>query len=434
MKKIVSLILVCALALCLASCAPAAGGNEPSAAAPAAPAGEQVELTIWGHQEDSWNNSYRAIADKYMADNPNVKISYEFFPYDEFESKVQTSLISKSGGADIYEIWGGWGVDYASTGALAAMPDNMASEIKADAYPCTYGALEYEGKLYGMPMEFNIECGGLLVNNRILNENSLEVPTTWAKLIEEAKKVVTVENGVMTRKGFDFVNWDGVPYLYTSMILSQGGNYLNDDGSFNFTSNEAKTAFLELAGLVNTEKVTDLSGLVEDSGLEGYQQLYADQALFVPRGPWAIAEGMSTFEMVYSEDFSYVPMPWFGDKQGFAAESGWAIAVNSASAKQEEAFRFLEYFFSDEIIMSHNVACGQIPAKKSVAQSAEYLELFPYAKPLVGILDSAQFIGYFNTDVFKETINNVFVDYCTGGIYADVDAALKDLETKLSEM
>lgn len=425
MKKAIGIALALLMAASLFACAAPSGGAASS---------DVVELTFWGHQEDSWNTSYRAIADAFMAENPDIKINFEFFPYDEFESKVQTSLISKSGGADLYEIWGGWGVDYASTGALAAMPDAMAKEVREDAYPCTYGALEYDGKLYGMPMEFNIECGGLLVNNNLLSAKGLTVPTTWDDLVADAKEMTVVENGIMTVKGFDFVNWDGVTYLFTSMILSQGANYLNDDGTFHFTSPEAKQAFSTLTDLVTKEQVTDLSGLTDDSGLEGYQQLYADQAAFVPRGPWTIAEGIATFGLTLGKEFSYVPMPWYGEEQAFAAETGWAFAVNAASEKQDAAFRFLNYFFSDSVIMQHNFACGQIPAKISVATSDEYLEKMPHTAPLVQILDKAQFIGYFNTDKFKEIINGVFLDYCTGNIYADVDAALADLEAKLSQM
>lgn len=126
-------------------------------------------------------------------------------------------------------------------------------------------------------------------------------------------------------------------------------------------------------------------------------------------------------------------MPWYGDQISFPAENGWSIAVNAASSKQEAAFRFLTYFFSDDVIMAHNVACGQIPAKKSVAHSQDYLKQFPYAEPLIGILDKSDFIGYFNTDVFKEIINNVFVDYCTGGIYGSIDEALTDMQNQLNE-
>ncbi|MPN37382.1 hypothetical protein SDC9_184899 [bioreactor metagenome] len=56
----------------------------------------------------------------------------------------------------------------------------------------------------------------------------------------------------------------------------------------------------------------------------------------------------------------------------------------------------------------------------------------PYAEVLVGILDNAQFIGHFNTDIFKEGINNKFVEY-NQGQYTDVKTALTDLETELNE-
>lgn len=426
MKKLVCILLTLFMVFALVGCSNSSsdeGGSTDS---------DKVELVIWAHNDQEvWINSYREIADAFTAENPNIVIRFETFPYDEFESKVLTSLTSKSGGADIYELWGGWGTDFAPTGALAALPDSMAQEIMNDAYPSTYGALEYEGKLYGMPQEFNIECGAMLVNNRLTE--GLNVPTTWDELIKQAKQLTVEENGLTTVEGFDFVNWDGVPYLFTSMILSQGAQYLNEDGTFNFTSPEAVKAFEVLHDLVVVDKVASIEGLTDSSGLEGYYQLYADCAAYVPRGPWTIAEGMELYELEYGTDFSYEAMPWYGSQPAFAAETGWSMAVNSSSEHQEEAFKFLEYFFKDDQIINHNVACGQIPAKKSVAQSSEYLNAFPYAEPLVGILQYGQFIGFFNTDSFKEAINNTFVDYCSG-IYANATEALTALQEALAEI
>lgn len=425
MKKLFCILLTLFMVFALVGCSSSSNedsGNETS---------DKVELVIWAHNDQEvWINNYQAIADAFTAENPDITIRFETFPYDEFESKVLTSLTSKSGGADIYEMWGGWGTDYASTGALAALPDAMAQEIFNDAYPSTYGALEYEGKLYGMPQEFNIESGAMLVNNHLVTD---AIPTTWDEMIALGKKLTVQENGLTTVEGFDFVNWDGVPYLFTSMILSQGAQYLNEDGTFNFTSPEAIKAFTTLHDLVNVDKVASIEGLTDASGLEGYYQLYADCAAIVPRGPWTIAEGIELYDLVYGTDFSYEAMPWYGSQPAFAAETGWSMAVNSSSAHQEEAFKFLDFFFQDDQILSHNVACGQIPAKKSVAQSAEYLKQFPYAEPLVGILQYGQFIGYFNTDSFKEAINNAFVDYCSG-VYATAEEALTALEATLAEI
>ena len=55
----------------------------------------------------------------------------------------------------------------------------------------------------------------------------------------------------------------------------------------------------------------------------------------------------------------------------------------------------------------------------------------PYAEALTGILDDGQFIGHFNTDRWKEAVNNAFVAYCSGD-YASIDEAMEDLNTELN--
>lgn len=420
MKKLIVLIMSMFMLTSLVGCS---GTDTPET--------ETIKLTFWGHQNEAWNESYRAIGDSFMADNPGIEITFEFFPYDQFESKVQTSLISKEGGADMYEMWGGWGVDFASTGALAAMPDDMAANVIDQVYPSTIGALMYEGKLYGLPLEFNIENGAMLVNTQILKDNNVTVPTTWDELVSAGTKLTKVEDGLMVQKGFDFVNWDSVPYMFLSMILSTGGEYMDANGKFTLQTPEAKAALQELYDMVVVDKVTDLEGLVGGGDLEGFQQLFAGRNAIVPRGPWVISEGVVSFGLEYGVDFDYVAMPWFGDKAAFAAETGWALSVNGNSPQQEAAYKFLNYFYQDEQLLAHNVAAAQIPAKISVAQDPELLTLMPFATPLVGILEDAQFIGYFNTDQFKEAVNNTFVDLVMGTI-PSVDEALVSLEEHLN--
>lgn len=431
-KKLIAIVSIVAMLTGLMTGLTACGSKSSDSSG----SGDGVTLTFWTHNdEDTWNESYQGIVDAYMEEHPDVQINIEAFPYDEYESKVQTALMSKEGGADIYELWGGWGVDYAPSGALEQLPEDMEKDIRDNCYPNTYGALESDGKLFGIPLEFNIECGGLIVNNNLMEEAGAEIPKDWNELMQAAKMGTKMKGDKVEVKGFDFVNWDGVMYLWTSMILSQGAQYLNEDGTFNVTSDEAKKAWEALAKLVTDDKVTTLSGLDDGSDIEGYQELYAGQAMMVPRGPWCLAEGQNDFGLKYGKDYTYVSMPFYGPEKKFAAETGWSMAVAAGldDAKKEAAFDFLKYFDSDEVIMGHNLACGTIPARKEVAQSEEYLDKFEYAKPLAPILDGGQFIGLFNTDVFKENVNNVFSAYCKGK-YDSADAALKELEKELNEM
>ncbi|MCF0144797.1 MAG: extracellular solute-binding protein [Firmicutes bacterium] len=428
MKKRKVLSIVLSIVLCFAV------GVSFTACGSGSDSGDDKTLTLWIHNdEDSWTQSFNDVVAGYMEANPDVTINIESFPYDEYESKVQTALMSKEGGADIYELWGGWGVDFAPAGVLEAMPEAMQEEILGDAYPATYGALVSDDVLYGMPLEFNIECGGLIVNNNVMKAAGVTVPTTWDELVAAAEKGTTKKGNKVQIKGFDFVNWDGVMYLWTSMILSQGDNYLNEDGTINVTSDAAKKAWEELAGLVTDKQVTTLSGLDDGSDIEGYQELYTGEAMMVPRGPWCLAEGQNDFGLKYGKDYSYTAMPFYGSEEKFAAETGWSMAVGTGLSEEKKAiaFDFLEYMFSDEVAMSHNLACGTIPAKKSVAQDPEYVKQFPYAEPLVGILEGSQFIGEFNTDVFKEQVNETFSAYCKGKA-GTTDEALAKLEKTLN--
>lgn len=438
MKKvrIISVALISCMTFGLAACGDKGTSTNPNGAVAGVPGettpaetGDQTTLTLWGHQENAMNAKLTEITENFEAENPDIHIDLQFFPYDDFESKVQTSLSSKEGGADIYEMWGGWGIDYAPTGALAEVPKDMAQEVYDQMYPCTYGALVSDDKLYGIPMEFNIESGGLLVNKSILQAAGLEIPVSWNELRQDAVALTQSDGDIIDVKGFDFVNWDSTTYLFLEMILSQGAEYMADDGKFDFTTPEAQKAWQEMVDMISVDKVSNLDGLAGGDALEGYQLLYANQAALCMRGPWVVAEGTGTFGLKYDEDFTYAEMPWYGDQQAFAAESGWSIAVNAAFDKQEAAFRFLQYFFQDDVILDYNIACSQIPSKKNVAQNPNLLASEPYAAPLIKILDKGRFIGQFNTDLLKEQISIAFQNSCNGN-YGSTEEALSDLTDK----
>lgn len=141
MKRIISLLLCATMIFSLAGC----GSGKETAK------GDEVTLTMWAHQNEPWNAAYEdAIAD-FEAQNEGIKIKLETFPYDEFESKVQTSLIDGEGGADIYELQGGWALDFAPHGTLLEIPEEFAAQVKEDTFAPTYGALMNDGKLYGVP-------------------------------------------------------------------------------------------------------------------------------------------------------------------------------------------------------------------------------------------------------------------------------------------
>ena len=443
MKKILTgLLVVSLLASMLAGCgksstpAPAEKAPAAEASAEEAPAGEtaaaegeQITLTFWTHVEQSWNDAQDKIIAEFEAANPNIKIQREGFPYDEFEAKTQTSLLSKSGGADIYELWGGWAIDYAPTGAFSPVPDDYVSHLIEDSYEPVLGAFEHDGKYYGVPWEFNIEYGGMLASVPKFKENNLEYPKTWDEMMEAAKTVAKHEGAIFETRGIDFYSWDTLTYTWLSMILSSGGQYMDGD-KFDFATPIGIETMQKLIDYVKVDQVTNIDGLTNGGETEPYQWFFLGEALQMPRGPWVIAEGINDYELTYGEDFEYVAMPFYGSEKKFAAETGWGMAVNGSSPEQEAAWKFIEFWNEPERMMDFNIACGMIPASKTSAQNPAFIEALPHMQPLVDILEGGQYIGYFNTDTLKEAVIDMVVDIVNND--RAVEDAVKELDDTLN--
>lgn len=391
------LIIMSLLAGCQGSSGPGGGNDEGN-----------IVLKYWTHLETPWNISNDKLIAAFEEEFPHIKIDVEAFPYDDFEQKVQTSLLSKSGGADIYELWGGWAYEYSNTGVFSPVPDELIGDLIDDCYAPVLGAFEYNGSYYGVPMEFNAEYGGMLINKPYFDENNLTVPATWDDMIALAAEHSVSKGDIFDMRGLDFISFDTLPYTWLSMILSSGGNYLEGD-TFNFDTDIAKETLQKLVDYVKVDKVTNIEALL-GSELENHDQLFLGEALMAPRGIWTIPSGDEDYGLEYGVDFSYAAMPFYGDKKLWAAETGWGLAVNAGSEYEEAAWEFVSFCLRPENLLGLNIDRGMIPPRKSVAHKQEFVDAVPFAKPILDVLDGASFIGPINTDILKESICAMFAD------------------------
>lgn len=439
MKRLFALILAVTMMVsvtvgCSSPAASSTSTSTPSTAT-STPAGGELTgtLKIWTHQNPAWSKAYQVQIDKFVAMHPGVKIEQESFPYSDFQSKLQTSLVSGNG-ADIYVIFGSWAADYMPTGALAKVPDNMAAQMKEDYYAPTLGGFTHNDAYYGIPIEYNIEYGGMLVNKKLFDEKKLAYPTTWADL-EKVSDATAKRNGeLMEMRGFEFATYDGLTNLFLAMILQKGGKYIAEDGkTVDFSTPEAIDSMTTLVDYVKTREWTNLDGL-GGSGEGGYAAIFKDNAMMNMVGPWAIAQGSDSYDLTYGVDYDYIPLPVYGDKNLFTAETGWGFIVPENSKQKELAWAFLEFFSQPENLMEHNILCTQLPPRKSIAADPAYLEAMPYTKPLIDILEGGQYVGYFNTDIFKQNLNGMFTELTRGNKYATVADGLKDFQTTMNTL
>ncbi len=381
-------VVVVVMVLVLASC---------GSAAPAAPAaGEQVTIRMWSHQNSAFNQVNQELIDQFMKENPDIIVKYETFPYDQFIQTLQTSMPAGTE-ADVIEMFGSWVCNYANGGRLQEMPVEVMSYAEAQKvfYQAPLDGYYCDGKLYGLPNEFNLEYGGALVNPTLYEQAGIAFPPSYKDyngLLADAKKMTVIDGDSMTTAGFHFVGGDALGFILMSGILEQGGNYFAEDGKhFNFESPEALNVIRTLTRYVQEDKVVDPTLFTGDNGLPG--SFFNGNVGIGYIGSWAAGVGKVDFP---DFKFDYIALPpMFGGQYAFVADAGWGKVVSKNTKHSEASWKLVKYLAANrDSALKFNQITGTIPAMKELVEAPdEILSVAPWIKPTFAILPYGKYMG-----------------------------------------
>jgi multiple sugar transport system substrate-binding protein len=251
------------------------------------------------------------------------------------------------------------------------------------------------GKLFGLPNEFNIENGAVMVNKALFEEAGLTYPPQWTTtedLLLDAQKMTKTDGDMMSVSGYNFITGDGLAFQFLAGILQRGGEYWKPDGSgMVFTTPEAQATLEDMKSWVTEWEVTDPFLFNADSNWVG-NAFFVNQSAIGFIGPWIVPEGRRQFTEI---EFDYVPMPnYAGEEHLFAADAGWGKVVSPNSKQQEMAWEFVEFATAmHDNALTWNVATGTIPALKSVAADPLVLEQAPWFEASLKVLDNGRYVG-----------------------------------------
>lgn len=388
----------------------------------------KTTLTFWCHQNEPWVKSYEAMAEKFEKEHPEYTVEVQDYPYDVYNDKIQTAITSDTAGPDIIAVWGGMAPNFIGTDALSEVPEDLAKELDKDYMAPTVGSYKKNGKYYGVPMEYNLEYGGMIVNKKLFHEKGVPYPTTWEEL-RDVSKSVSVKNGdIVEMKGFEMFDTDSLICNYLAMILQTGGQYLEEDDSVNFATPEGVAAMEEILSMIKNGEC-DLTHLTD--GDYCFNDVYQDKGYMASVGSWAIGEGTGTYELEYGTDFEYVRVPQYGDQMSFASETGWGLIVPENGKNKDAAWEFISFFSEPENLVEHNIACSQLPPRKSLLTNETYIEKMPHVEFLLDILPNGQWMGPYNTSDMREVLNQTFLNLCQEE-NPDVEGALKEASQKIT--
>ena len=200
-KQLMAGMMAASMALSLAAC----GGSAASSAAPAADStsgaaststaastssDEQVTLRFawWGGDERA--NATMEVINKFMEENPNIKIEAEYGSSDGYHDKLATQLASGTA-ADIVQIDPETMPSFVSTGDYFL--DYKDYDFDLSNFDPNYIGLRvngnFDGKQLGLPT--GIAGPALVVNEELAEKYGIDFNTqyTWDQFIEWGKQV-----------------------------------------------------------------------------------------------------------------------------------------------------------------------------------------------------------------------------------------------------
>lgn len=404
---------------------------EPQEVTYSQPVEGKINVSWWSHNGPAWVDGNIQMITRFQEANPDINIVYQYFPYDVLISKLQAGYNSGTV-ADMQQMFGTWVTDYAAFGLLDPVPAEYAEGFADRFWEASIGAFGYNGQYYGMPKEFNIENGGMLVNPAIVEEAGIsEQPETWQELVDNAVKATTYDDqGRITRAGFMFTGNDPLTFLFLAMILQQGVTYWADDGvHVNFQTDAAKKAWQDQVDLVAKYHVDDETSYAGQD-INFFFQGHAAMAM---KGPWVIPEGETNFPDM---KFTYVPMPpYAGTDYLFAAESGWGevVNVNAAPEIKAAAWKFIDFMTQPDNLREWSLATYTLPSLKSMQNDPAILEVAPLLQVSFDVLPFGKWIGpVHNRDRFFQSIHDAFTAACLGQL--DAATALTQAEQEINAM
>ena len=368
-------------------------GAEPATTAPESE--EPAVLRMWVHTNNAFIAGYEPIIAAYEAEHPNVDIQLENFDYELYLQTLQTAMPAGEE-ADILQLFGTWTSQYYERLAPAPAEVMTVEQAKQTFYAAPIGGFIVNGILYGMPQEFNMEYGGVLVNKTKFEAAGLTYPPQWKTmddvLADALKLVEKDESGMMTTAGFHFTSADPTWASFLAGIKQRGGDYWNaEQTGFTFNTPEAKAQVQWMLDAVTTGVVdpivfNDSTNFVIDAFFQGMVGIgYI--------GTWAIAEGQANFPD-FTDEWDYFYLPSIQGDPVFVADSGWGLTVSPNSKNQDVAWDFIKFVTTNTANATQwNIASGTIPAMPAVAQSAEIASAMPWIPMALDTLPFGEYMG-----------------------------------------
>lgn len=356
MKKTISLAMAAALAV--------------SGAATTVPvfADDVTNITIWSPTDrESIEAWWKEKISEWNEEHPEIQVSREAIDRSDsyaYDNKIATAVTSNDL-PDIFYVDGPQVSYYAANGISIPLSDYFTEDDLSDFVPSSIAQNTYDGQLYAIGAtessvafyynkDYLKECG---VDTDDLDSRTLDNPITWDEMAEIAEKCTT-DNYVGAHIIMD--HGEGLPYALEPMYISEGKDYISEDGK-------------EADGYVNSEEAVKTTSYLADLIAKGYANIepITDEFLngacaTMLGGSWEVA----TLEANADFDWGVTYYPVSETGTAVSPCGDWAAAVSKDCENPDAAGEFLQWLMNSENVATYAAAIVK-PATRNSAYDEE---------------------------------------------------------------
>jgi multiple sugar transport system substrate-binding protein len=432
-----------ALATLAAGCVDEAPSMSPMAAAP-------VALKVWRHDNASYKQANDDAFAAYTATHGNVTITAVPQPWQSYTGALSADLKHDQLAYDLVLMPPASICTYAAN--LMDVPASVASLSEAQN---TFFAPPLEGAtcngvLKGLPVEYNLEYGGVIVN---LDKYQAKFPgktpgwSDWSGFLADASALAERDGEKPCTNGLDIDNdWpEPVRHILLSQILQRGGRYWTASGEhlFDFNTQEAHASLVSMVDWVVQGKVLS-PALIPDKntfvtirlgrGATGYGCGDPAQPLSAMGyvGTWGLPASVAERPPGSSTRFDFYALPpMVGTEHRFVQNAGFAFAVPRTSKNAQVAWDLVKSIALSPTAMRRWAAtAGTLPALKANG-TRELAAADPVLARVQPLLERGQWMGDIPYGATAEVLGAMVTNYFAAVKgEKSIDQALADMQQK----
>lgn len=388
--------------------------EEPAVEEPAVVEPGVVEIEFWQHDSGNRILAMEAIIAAFEAENPNIKVIHNTFPYEEYQTKVAASVPAGTG-PDVAMIYFGWVPFWSKSGFIVPLPD-VVQEVLESEFVSFVEATKLDGEHYAIPT--SVRNFALFYNVDLLAEAGWDrPPDTWEEFTQAAIDCTKYDNGGnITQAGY-YLEWgaDGWNW-WRPLIQSFGGQPFSDDNRTVLWNSEASIEAFQYMVDFSLVHNTSTSGFYEGEG----SAFAAGLSCMTPQLTYFV--GFMRNNAAPDVNYAVTVMPQ-GPAGRFSTGSAWPVSLTSKGAsdpaKLEAATKFLLFNASEQGVKIFSDTMGELPSRNDLVTLPQYAD-DPIFAPFLQQLDQTD--GTFWADELAE--RQCALDMYDGVIVGGLDVAV----------